>query len=121
MQGDGRAEIGDQYIGQLMARVPAEGLDVWPCRPVCEVMERVSSPEIGRGFDVSVRNSRGAHWRGEGGAQERELAAKYRNWARQISFDFPYMASVLEGIAGSYEREAEWQDSEATVRKRRPD
>jgi hypothetical protein len=41
--------------------------------------------------------------------------------AQQLAFDYPYVGSVLEGIALSYDREAEWQDSEATVRKRLPD
>jgi len=58
------------------------------------------------------------HWRGEGGAQERELAAKYRDWAAQRAFDYPYVGRVLEGIAADYDREGEWQDSEAKIRKR---
>ncbi len=56
--------------------------------------------------------------RGEGGEQERELAAKYRAWAERLHFDYPYVGGVLERIAESYEREAGWQDSEATIRKR---
>ena len=81
-------------------------------------MESIASPEIGRGFSVGVHNSRGAHWRGEGGAQERELAAKYRGWSQKLAFEYPYVASVLEEIAASYDREAEWHDSEAKVSKR---
>jgi hypothetical protein len=78
-------------------------------------MERVASPEIAKGFSVAVRNARGAHWRGEGGAQERELAGNYRRLAQQTAFGYPYVGSVLESIAVSYDRETEWQDSEATV------
>lgn len=117
----GRAEMGDQCIGQLLSRAPAEQTGLWPCLPVCEAMERAASPEIAKGFTVGVYNTRGAHWRGEGGAQERELAAKYRRWAQQLAFDYPYIGGVLEGIAASYDREADWQDSEAVVRKRLPD
>ena len=50
--------------------------------------------------------------------QERELAAKYRDWAAQRAFDYPYVGRVLEGIAADYDREGEWQDSEAKIRKR---
>ena len=117
----GRAEMGDQCIGQLLCRAPAEQTGLWPCLPVCEAMERAASPEIAKGFTVGVNNTRGAHWRGEGGAQERGLAAKYRRWAQQLAFDYPYIGGVLEGIAASYDREADWQDSEAVVRKRLPD
>ena len=113
-----RAEITDHCLGQLLAKAPAESTGVWPCAPVCEAMERIASPEIGRGFSIGVRNSRGAHWRAEGGAQERELSAKYRGWSQKLAFEYPYVASVLEEIATSYDREAEWHDSEAKVSKR---
>ena len=84
-------------------------------------MERVGSQEIARGFSIGVHNARGVHWRGEGGAQERVLAAKYRRWAQQLAFNYHYVGSVLESIAVSYDREAEWQDSESSVRRRLPD
>ena len=91
---------------------------MWPCEAVCEAMEAIASPEIGRGFQIGVYNSRGFHARGEGGEQERELAAKYRRWAERLHFDFPFVGGVLEDIAASYEREAWWEDSEATITKR---
>lgn len=113
-----RADITDQCLGQLLAKAPAENADVWPCAPVCEAMERIASPQIARGFVIGVHNSRGAHWRGEGGGQERDLAAKYRGWSQKLAFEYPYVARVLEDIAASYDREAEWHDSEAKVSKR---
>ena len=94
----GRVEMGDQRIGQLLSNAPAEENGVWPCLSVCEAMERVASQQIATGFSVGVSNARGAHWRGEGGAQERELAAKYRGWEKQLAYDYPYVGSVLESI-----------------------
>lgn len=114
----GRVEITDQCLGQLLAKVPPESTGVWPCVPVCEAMESIASPEIGRGFSVGVHNSRGAVWRGEGGARERDLAATYRGWSQKLAFQYPYVASVIEEIAASYDREAEWHDAEAKVSKR---
>lgn len=114
----GRSEIGDQFIGQLLSKAPAADNGVWPCLPVCEAIERIASHEIAEGVVIGVHNARGAHWRGEGGLQERELAAKYRGWAQKLVFDYPYVGSVLERIAASYDREAEWHDSESKVRKR---
>jgi addiction module HigA family antidote len=114
----GRAEIADHCIGGLLSKAPPESTGVWPCLPVCEAMERIASQDIAKGFIVGVHNARGAHWRGEGGGQERELAAKYRGWSQQLAFDYPYVGSVLESIAASYDREAEWHDSEAKVSKR---
>ncbi len=113
-----RTDIGDQCLGQLLAKAPEGENGIWPCEAVCEAMEGIASPEIGRGFHIGVYNSRGVHSRGEGGQQERELAAKYRSWAERLHFDYPYVGGVLAGIAASYDREAGWQDSEAKITKR---
>jgi hypothetical protein len=39
------------------------------------------------------------HWRGPGGDQERELAAKYRDWSKTISINSPFTSRLLEEIA----------------------
>lgn len=114
----GRTEIGDYCIGQLLAKAPADENGIWPCQEVCEAMDGISSSEIARGFIIEVRNSRRAHWRGEGGDQERELAEKYRAWAKRLHYDYPYVGAILEGIAESYDNDARWEDSEANISKR---
>jgi hypothetical protein len=113
-----RVDIGDHLLGQLLARAPEGENGLWPCEAVCEAMEGIASTEIGRGFQIGVYNSRGVHWRGEGGAQERELAAKYRAWAERLHFSYPYVGGILEGIAANYEHEAGWEDSRAKIAKR---
>lgn len=113
-----RADIGDHCLGQLLARAPEGENGIWPCEAVCEAMEGIASPEIGRGFYIGVHNSRGAIWRDKGGKQERELAAKYRAWAERLHFDYPYVGRVLEEIAESYEHEAGWHDSREIITKR---
>lgn len=116
----GRVESGDQKIGELLSKAHPEEDGGWPCLPVCEAMERFASQQIGDGFKIGVINRRGVHSRGiyEGGAQERELAAKYRNWAKQRAFNYPYVSSVLERIAADYDREAKREDTEAEISKR---
>ena len=113
-----RAEIGDQKIGELLSKAPFEKDSEWPCLPVCEVMERTSSQQIGRGFNIGVYNGRGAHFREDGGGQERKLAAQYRSWAKLRAFDYPYVSKVLEDIAAGYDQEAQRWDTEAKVEKR---
>ncbi len=114
----GRAEIGDQKIGQILS-APIVGDDgVWPCPAVRDVLEEIGSPDIALGMRIGVYNSRGVHWRGEGGAQERDLAEKYRNWARQLAFEYPYVANLVEEIAASYDHDAVREDSRAAVNKR---
>jgi addiction module HigA family antidote len=114
----GRGPIGDQCIGQILSRAPADESGAHPCLAVCEAMEAIAAPHIAEGFAVGVYNARGVHMRVEGGAQERVLAARYRTWAQERAIDFPYVSSVLESIAQSYDRDAEWHDSEAKVRER---
>lgn len=113
-----RTEIGDYWLGELLAKAPEGENGIWPCEEVCEVMEEIASTEIGRGFRIGVINSRGVYWRGEGGEQERELAEKYRARAEHLHFDYPYVGALLDEIAKSYERDATWEDSEANIRKR---
>jgi addiction module HigA family antidote len=114
----GRSKVGDHCIGQLLSKAPAGGNGGWPSPPVCEAMERIASEDMADGFVMGVYHARGVQWRGEGGAQERELAAKYRGWAQQVAFEYPYVSGVLEMIVSSYESEGEWHDSEAKVRRR---
>lgn len=59
-----------------------------------------------RAAPIGVYNSRGFHACGDGGDQERALAEKHRNWARQLVFEYPYVANLVEGIAQKYDREA---------------
>ncbi len=116
----GRAEVGDKEIGQLLSKSPAEEDGSWPCLAVCEAMERAPSQDIGTGFTIGVYNGRGAFMRGgdEGGAQERELAAKYRGWAKLRAFDYPYVSSLLESVAADYDRKAEREDNQRKIEKR---
>lgn len=118
----GRVEIGDLEIGQLLAKAPPEEDGSWPCLPVCEVMERVASPKIGKNFEIGTYNRRGVVSRTleEGGDQERELAKKYRRWAKLREFDYPFVSNVLERIADGYDRDARREDDEIKIRKRLP-
>ena len=116
----GRVRIGDEVIGQLLARASDGENGDWPCQAVCQAIEGISSSDIGRGFFIGVRNSRGVQVRGEGGSQERELAARYRDMAERLHFEFPNVGKVVEDIARSYDGEAEWWDTEAEKDKRLP-
>jgi len=113
-----RADIGDQCLGQLFARAHGNDNSEWPCEAVCQVMEEEAAPEIARGFEIGVHNSRGIVCRGEGGDQERELVIKYQALAETLRFIFPYVASLFDSIASSYSQEACWWDSQSAIEKR---
>jgi addiction module HigA family antidote len=113
-----RADIGDQCLGQLFARAHGSDNSDWPCEAVCQVMEEEAAPEIAKGFEIGVHNSRGIVCRGEGGDQERELVIKYQALAETLRFIFPYVASLFDSIASGYSQEACWWDSQSAIEKR---
>lgn len=72
-----------------------------------------------RGAHTGVYNSRGVHWRGEGGEQERVLAEKYRGWGRELQISHPFVASkLLIALAKTYDYEAKREDTEADIQRR---
>ena len=85
---------------------------------MCEALETTASEEIDRGFLVGVHNARGVVWRGRGGDQERELAAKYRTRSMELANEFPYVSRLLEDLAASYERDASWHDTRSELEDR---
>ncbi len=114
----GRVEIGDEMIGQLLSHCPPDADGVWPCEPVREAIDDLGSQGIAIGMLVGIHNARGATWRDEGGAQERELAEQYRRWSREVAFEYPFTANMLDQIATSYDSDAKWWDNRDSVRRR---
>lgn len=114
----GRGDVTDLKLGELLARAAPEENGLWPCGQVRDALEKIGTDEVRRGFIVGTLNKRGVHWRSPGGDQERELAARYRGWADQVSFEYPFVGEILYGIADSYEHEGHYQDAEAKIRSR---
>ena len=113
-----RLEITDKQIGQLLAKCGLGSDGIWPHESVREVFDKISSVDISTGMEVGIHNSRGAHWRGPDGAQERGLAEKYLKFAEALSSRYPFVGQMLMNISNSYQRQAEWEDSEGRIRKR---
>lgn len=113
-----RLDMTDQSIGQILARTAEDGSGIWPPKEVCEVMESIATDDFSTGFSIGKYNARGAHWRGSGGEQERELADKYRSLAANFAVEYPFVASVLEDLAKSYDRDAKYHDVETSVNHR---
>ena len=113
-----RTVMGDQCLGKLLARAPSDEDGSWPCKAVCEAMEEIGSPEISKGFIVEALNSRCTFWLGEGGREQRDLAAKYRACTEHLFFDYPYVYGVLKQIANAYDQGAKFHDSQMNIKKR---
>jgi addiction module HigA family antidote len=115
----GRLDIADVCIGKLFSGAPVGNDGVWPCEPVRQVMEEVHSKSMMNGAHTGLYNSRGVVWRGEGGAQERTLAEKYRAWTNALQYSHPFVASqLLMDMVRTYEHEANREDTEAGIKKR---
>lgn len=114
-----RMEVAHISIGGLLANAPIGEDGVWPCEPVRDVMEELQLEDVMRGAQTGLYNSRGVHWRGEGGDQERELADRYRAWAKALRVSHPFVSSnLLMGMVRTYEREASREDTASTLRRR---
>ena len=113
-----RAAIGDQIIGQVLAHAPADDHDaVWPCTPVRELIEFTRSKDLEVGIQTGVYNKRGVTTRlpTDGGAQEREIAARYRDWSEKTRLEFPRTGAMLSEIAKTYEWDAKHHDDDADM------
>jgi hypothetical protein len=114
-----RGEVGDICIGKLLSSAPLGGDGVWPCEPVRTAMEEIHSDEIMRGARTGLFNARGVHSRGKGGAQEREIANKFRRWAEPLQLTYPYVYSrLLMEMVRNYEHDANREDIEEDIRLR---
>jgi hypothetical protein len=115
----GRADVADTCIGKVLSCAPVGQDGVWPCEPVRDVMEDIQSESMMSSAHTGVYNSRGAHFRGEGGDQERELARKYRKWGEALQVSHPFVAAkLLMELAETYDRDASREDTEAGIRRR---
>jgi len=109
----GRIEVCDVQIGEMLSRCPLQDEDgSWPCQAIRSVIEMIASDSIASGLHCGISNSRGVVWRGDGGNQERELTAKYRDLANKVRFDSPCTARVLDSVADSYDRQSQWWDEQ---------
>jgi hypothetical protein len=111
----GRADIGDQHIGNVLASSPADADGVWPAKAVRELIEKTPSRHIETGVMLGIHNNRGGTWRGltDGGAQERAIASRYHEYAKATELEWPRTSALLEQIARSYEEEGHQHDQRA--------
>ena len=113
-----RADIGDELIGQTLATSPQGSDGLWPAEAVREIIEAIGSQDIESGIHTGVINDRGTTSRGvfDGGKQEWEIAANYRELSKQMATDWPRTSRVLRRLAEDYEQQAHRNDAEAAVR-----
>jgi hypothetical protein len=113
-----RQAITDRCVGELLSKSTSDVDGIWPAIPIREVLEELGSKAIADAMRTGLYNQRGAHFRDVGGKQERELATKYREWAKKTRAPWPFTSRLLDDIAAWYDREAQWQDTNADLNRR---
>lgn len=105
---EGRRNVGDSKLGEMLARLPEGGDGVWPHPAVRDLVEQFESEHFECGLDREKFNRRGVHWRevDAGGKPERELSTEFRSYSIAVQDEWPRTAAMLEGIAQFYERDA---------------
>jgi hypothetical protein len=109
----------DMKLGEVLAYAPADADGRWPCAPVRDYLDRLEMGEIRRGLTTGIINKRGVYSKGadEGGAQERSIARRYRDYAGAIRTTHLHLAVTLEEVARRYEDDAEREDVQSRLRR----
>lgn len=114
--------LGSGYVGEMLARTPAESSDehgIVPPPAVRDVLEALRSSgfetrasDIEHGLARGISNLRGVHWRSlpDGGKAERELSDRYRSQADIVGDRWPRTARVLRLVADSYDSHGRMHD-----------
>lgn len=107
--------LGEEFIGQMLSGSPMGADGAWPSEFVRDLIEDLESERISDGFAIGVRNNQGMTVRDvyDGGAQERVLAARHREWASKIERQWPYTAAQLRACADGFEQWAKRFDRSA--------
>jgi hypothetical protein len=110
-----RVDIGDECLGTLLARAPAQAGDVWPPVAVRRVIEEVRSVHLDSGIENGHVKARGVTMRGvyDGGRQERDIASGLGRDAATMDVHWPRTARVLRSLADTYDGFAAREDREA--------
>jgi transcriptional regulator with XRE-family HTH domain len=108
----GLLEICDSRIGDVLANDPERPAEPWPSDAVKDTLEEIGTDDVFDGFRVGLFNKRGMYRKSldEGGAQERALEKKYRDFADACTIEWPKTAATLRLLADGYEERAKRED-----------
>ena len=115
-----RRDVGEDRIGHVLSYSLPGDDGIRPAPEVRDLLEELQSAVVEEALRVGFYNQRGTTSRDpeEGGAQERQLAARYREEADRVVDQWPRTAAILRDLAKSYENDARRYDSEAEKRRR---
>ena len=114
-----RLGVGLRHIGQALTGAPPDRDGPWPPLVIRDLLERVRDTELERGVFLGLVNERGFMTRGleDGGAQELDLATRFRAEADAYASQWPRTAAILRQVAKSLENDARRNEDEAERRR----
>lgn len=104
----GHIEVALIQVGAVLLYSPPDAGGLWINKVIAEELNKSDAEDMRNGYRTEIYNSRGVHWIDPTGKPELELSAKYKKQADDVeNAGYQYLASMLRGLAKSYERDAE--------------
>jgi hypothetical protein len=100
-----QTDIGQNKLGEYLARSPMGKDGNFPHEAVRKVFENHYSEEIKQGFLSGVKYGRGVV-KITNGKEEKELSAQYERYAKAIRIEYPHMADALKKLADYFMRQS---------------
>ena len=102
-------ETAQDFIGEALLHAPPDPDGLWIHKSIANALNDRRAQTMRHAYYMATRNSRGVY-RVEGtGAQERELAQKFRTRAEHLrDAGFDRLASTLESVSRSYDIDSEY-------------
>jgi hypothetical protein len=109
-----RSGVGAIEVARVLARPPSAADGMWPCIAARKLLA-TRGAGLARALAIAKFNLIGVRTRalGVGGHGEREIAARYEEWARELDLAWPETASMLREMARQHEQAAKQEDREA--------
>lgn len=104
----------ESCLGELLSHAPLGNDGVFPHEVVRDYFENGASTVVVNGFLVGKYNQRGVY-AVTAGAQEKEIAMKYRKNADAIRMDYPHTAAILDELADSYLQESIYEQKRELI------
>jgi len=114
---NGRRDIVDIHIGQVLAHYPGDEDGAWPHRALRDLIDDLMSEKMEEGIISGIYSKRGVIIRSiyEGGAQERTISECYLNYASIMRDTWPRTARLMDNIADMHKSNANWEDRKAEL------
>ena len=107
-----RQKVIDCVVGDILGDIPRD--ENYPPKALCEIVERLGNDKV----DLHIRirlNSRGMHFCGGGGNQERAMVSELEKYKEKTKLLYPRMTRIFEDLINENRRMAVQMDNESRI------